>query len=193
MIKRLRSALQARVDAIRDRPAALRSVIRSTLRKAGDNHVVHLASLASLFSRIIGMNVTCTEALAAVSTEFPNAIYYMRKRCAPPGLRLRVVGGVRVRTSMQSLCEIVQGHIEAMSRPKMRHARANRNEVEENRIGVYRGSCNWGKYPPQHRVVFEDWATTKRHAQLIATAHGMRLDSVRAILTHHKARAGVIH
>lgn len=193
MIQRLRSTLQARVDAVRDRPAALRRIVRSTLRKTGDNYGVHLASLANLFSRILGVHINSAEALAAVSTEFPHAIYYFRRRRARHRLQLRTVSGVRVRASLESLCEIVQGHIEEMSRPTMRHARANKNEVEENRIGAYRKSCDWKQYPPSHKVIFEDWAITRRRAYLLAKAHGLQLSTVRAILTHHRARAGVIY
>jgi hypothetical protein len=193
MIQRLRAAVQARVDEAQDREGALRRIARTTLRKTGNNHGVHLACLASLFSRILGINVNSAQTLAAITSEFPQAIYYFRKRRAVQNLRLRVVSGVRVRTSLAKLCDIVQGEIEGVARPVMRHARANRSELEDNRIGVYRNSCNWGEYPPQHRVVFEDWATMRRQPGIIAKTHGMQLEAVRAILSHHRARAGVIY
>jgi len=186
----VKQAIQLRAKAIRDRDETARSCMRAMLYK---NHRrgIHLSGFVSMLGRMMGERMTNAGTLRYICEVYPGVIYCNRARRAPAQIRRRMVRGVSYRVKYARLASAIEGDVEVIADPVRRNPH-NYMDITSSRIGTYRQSVNWADFAPVEKLVFEDWADTRQDPRILAKRHGLQLDTVKTILTKHRARARVL-
>lgn len=154
--------------------ALLKEIMHEDRRGQIEPHVVRqILSLAN------GKPVPIAKAMAALCKVFPRAYGIRRHTAREHGRVVRYIEGVKIgstKTVLRWLC----------NRFRLR----GRNNDHRRALMHYK-QTNWKQYPIFERKIFEEWAIFGARPARIASKFGMDHPAVWAILTKHKAAAGI--
>lgn len=136
-------------------------------------HVRHLLEICT------GRYHPIREALAALTLLFPRG-YVARPRPAGKPRMVKVFVGARIRSpkkTMRFLCQ--------------RFRLTGHNSAKRKAWAYFAKLADWSQYPPDERRIFERFALFGEFPQKIGHHLELPANHVRAVLTKHKAAAGI--